>query len=119
MTSLTDLLFVISLAFLVAHELDAIQQHEWRFFPILNRLDDTSAYRVFTAAHVPLLGLILWSLPVRSFQVGFDLFLIGHALLHFVLRHQPRLTFNDSFSRLWIFGVVPISVAHLVLASPR
>mgnify|MGYP000243178483 CR=1 FL=1 len=115
MTDFTTLVFYINLGFLLAHELDAILQHEWRFFPFLAPFDDVTAYRLFTAAHVPLFALILWNLFVRNFQIGLDVFLIFHAGLHFVLRNHPKITFNNPFSRVWIFGAALLSGIHLGL----
>ena len=76
MDDLIHLLFLVNIALLNAHELDAIQQHEWRFFPFLRPFSDVTAYRIFVAAHVPLLVLILANLESRPFQIGLDLF--GH-----------------------------------------
>ena len=113
MSTLTDLLFLVNVSLFIVHELDAIQQHEWRFF--LPGVDDQAGYRIFTALHVVLFAAIFWSLPFRPFQIGFDVFLLIHAALHWFLRHHPKVTFNNGFSRLWIFGAVPFSLLHLAL----
>lgn len=115
MPTLTDLLFYLNIALFFAHELDAIQRHEWRFFPFLRPFSDLTAYRIFTAAHLPITVLILWLLPVREFQFIFSGFLIVHALLHFLLRNHPLLEFNSPFSWLWIYIPIPLSLLHLLL----
>lgn len=114
-----SLLFLVNIALLNAHELDAIQQHEWRFFPFLRPFSDATAYRIFVAAHVPLLVLILANLESRPFQIGLDVFLIVHAGLHYALRNHPLITFNNPFSRLWIYGAALVSALHLLLLFTR
>lgn len=110
------LLYLVTVAFLIAgHELDAIQQQEWRFFFPSPLFSDQTAYRLFTALHVPLVVLILWQLHSIPFQIGFDLFTIIHAGLHWGLRNHPKIQFNNWFSHLWIFGAALLGALHLVL----
>lgn len=115
MNGWTDVLFVVTVAWMTVHELDAIARHEWRFFFAWTSLSDTAAYRLFAAAHVPLMMFILWNLPIREFQIGFDLFCIGHAGLHWLLRHLPTLEFNDWFAWVWIWGAAVFGLAHLIV----
>jgi hypothetical protein len=119
MDDFVRLLFLVNIAWIFAHELDAIQQHEWRFFPFLRPFSDVTAYRIFVALHIPLLAWIIWASPYRDFQIGFDLFLIVHAGLHWALRNHPLIEFRNAFSRLLIFGVVPLAVLHLALILTR
>jgi hypothetical protein len=114
MTDVGELLFLAGLAFLLAHELDAIDRGEWRFFFGFTPLSDVAAYRLFTALHVPLLVWMLANLNAPAFRVGFDLFLIVHAALHWLLRDHHHLQFNNSFSRLWIYGGALIGALHLM-----
>jgi hypothetical protein len=113
METTTHLLLFISVAFFFVHELDAIQQHEWRFFFASTPLVDNRAYQLFTALHIPLFIFIMWNLPSLPFKIGFDLFMIGHAALHFLLRNHPNVNFNNWFSRLWIFGGAFFGATHL------
>ncbi|MCB9450771.1 MAG: hypothetical protein H6672_04995 [Anaerolineaceae bacterium] len=113
--SATTLLFLVGLACLFTHELDAIQQHEWRFFFASSSFSDTTAYGLFAAAHVPLFVLIVANWESSAFQVGLDVFLVIHAGLHTLLRKHPLLTFNSGFSRLWIYGGAVCGAAHLAL----
>lgn len=112
-------LFLLNVTWLMMHELDAIQQHEWRFFQqaffFFRPLSDVAMYHVFVAAHVPLLVLILANAEDRNVQIAFNMFLIIHAGLHIGLRNHPRITFNNTFSRVWIFGAVPLALWHLAL----
>ena len=115
MDSLIDFLFLLNISFITMHELDAIYQKEWRVFFGWTPLSDEAGYQLFTALHVPLLLLILWNVQSTSFQMGFDLFLIIHAGLHWGLRHHPKATFNNWFSRFWIFGGAILGSVHLGL----
>jgi hypothetical protein len=116
MISAIDLIFLIGLAFLATHELDAILHHEWRYFFFLRPFDDVTAYRIFTFVHVPLFVWMFSSWGARPFQIGFDMFIIFHAGLHFALRNHPLIVgFNNPFSRLLIYGGVPFAALHLIL----
>jgi hypothetical protein len=112
---MNDWIFYGGLAALMIHELDAIQRSEWRFFLGWTRLDDERAYQIFMAAHFPLLVIILDLLPDRRFQIALDVFLIGHALAHYSLRNHRLIQFNNTFSRLWIYGGALTGCAHLYL----
>jgi hypothetical protein len=105
--------FMISIAWLMAHEMDAILRHEWRMFFFLAPFSEVTAYRIFVIVHIPLVALILAAMPNRNFQIAFDSFLIFHAGLHWVLRNHPKYEFKNWFSVLLIFGVVPLSALHL------
>ncbi len=111
-----DLLFLTGFAFLaIGHELDAIQQKEWRFFFALVPISDENAYRIFTALHIPLFIwlAVSWHSPV--FQFWFNIFLIAHAAVHWLLRKHPLIMFDSWFSRFWIYGGAVLGVAHLFL----
>ncbi|MDZ4770812.1 MAG: DUF6713 family protein [Chloroflexota bacterium] len=113
--SFADLLFLLVIAWLITHELDAIHRREWRFFLDPARVSDTLGYRIFTAAHIPLFVLILANLDVPSVQITLDLFVIFHAGLHWVLRAHPNLEFRNAFSSVWIYGAAPLGALHLLL----
>ncbi len=119
METLVSLLFMVNIALIVAHELDAIHQAEWRFFQAIlslsERVSDEAFYRIFTALHIPLLVLILWATPSRGFQIGFDLFLVVHLGLHIGLRRHPLVQFRNSFSWSLIIGAAVSGAVHLLL----
>lgn len=115
MDTLTDLIFLLAFSALVNHELDAIRQAEWRFFFAPFGLSDETAYRIFVFLHAPLLVWIFASMQAQSFQIGFNIFLIIHAILHWLLRNHPLIHFNNAFSRLWIFGGALLAILHLLL----
>ena len=104
----TDMLFFLNIAWIATHELDAIYRREWRIFqtfvPFYDRLDDDMAYRLFAALHIPLLAWILWAAQFEGFQIGFDLFLLIHIGLHWLLRNHPQNEFNNRFSQFLIVG---------------
>ena len=110
---MSDLFFLSGLSALLIHELEAIQQEEWRFFLGWTGMSDENAYRIFTAAHFPLLVWILASSSDRPFQIGMDIFLILHAVAHTVLRNHPLIRFNTRFSQFWIYGGTVAAIAHL------
>ena len=110
----TEILFSMAVAFLLVHELDAIRQHEWRFFFAPMSIGDESAYWVFTALHVPLFAVILVYANSLAFQIGFDGFAIVHGILHLAFRNHPLVEFDNWFSRFWIFGASLLGFLHLL-----
>ncbi len=57
-----DVFFWINIAWMMAHELDAIANHEWHILPLSAFLPERLGYQVFVLAHVPLLVLIaVWA----------------------------------------------------------
>jgi hypothetical protein len=115
MDAVANIVFLINVAWLMTHELDAIQQHEWRVFPFLTPFSDIAAYQIFTVLHIPLFTFIMWNLQSPWFWIVFDLFLIVHAGLHWLLRNHPKLEFKNRLSNLLIFGAAPLGLLHLIL----
>lgn len=118
---ISDLVFLLGLSLLLTHEMDAIQHHEWRIFPLTARLSDRAGYHVFTGAHVPLYLVLLWALigadaNTRStVVVGLDLFFIIHMLLHIALRKHPAYEFSGLLSWSLIVGAGLCGVVDLGL----
>lgn len=116
-----SLLFWTGFAFLLSHELDAVAQSEWRLLPLLNLLADEPAYKVFVAAHVPLVVVLIWLFTNRSdtirwrSQLGFDAFLCAHALAHWLMSGDVEYTFHSPLSIAMIFGGGGVGLAHLLL----
>lgn len=111
-----DLLFLTGLCFIViGHELDAIQNHEWRFFFAKVSIRDKTAYQIFTALHVPLSIWLFWVWQSDTFQFWFDIFLLAHVAVHWLLRKHPLIKFNDWFSRFWIYGGSMIGLVHFCI----
>lgn len=115
MVSVSEVLFFSVVSFLFVHELDAIRQHEWRFFFAPLSVRDETAYLIFTALHAPLFVVVLVYIGSPAFQLGFDAFAIVHGLLHLGLRNHPLIEFDSLFSSVWIFGGALLAGLHLVL----
>lgn len=109
-----EMIFLAAVTFIFVHELDAIRQGEWRFFLHFTGLSDEAQYRIFTALHVPLFMAIIWFIDNPTFQIGFDLFLIIHVGLHWMLRKHQHIDFNTWFSWIWILGAGLLGGLHLI-----
>jgi hypothetical protein len=121
MTSLSNVLFSLAFSGLLAHELDAMDKHEWRLLFVLRSMPDVPAQRAFVLLHVPLIALLLWLIthPNRYVQTQvirlLNVFMVIHAGLHWRLSHHPKYEFHAWYSRLLIDGTAAIALAHLVL----
>jgi len=105
----SNTIFILGLAFILTHELDAMRCREWRIFPGLSSLDDRTGELAFLALHVPLFALILWFIWPNGaldegFAFGFDVFLVLHLLAHIALRRHPSNQFTDAWSWSFIIG---------------
>lgn len=108
-----SVLFTTVVTWLVIHELDAIHRHEWRFFFASVPVTDETAFRIFTALHVPALLIVFLFVQHPAFQQGFDVFAVAHAGAHLALRDHPKLDFETWFSRVWIYGGAVLGAVHL------
>lgn len=113
---MVDLLFLLVVSFLFAHEMDAIAQDEWRFFGALLSLGDEASYRFFVAAHIPLFIFIVWYSDTVWLQTGLSVFAIVHVGLHWFLRDHPLIAFDNRFSWLWIGGSGLFAALYLIAA---
>ncbi|WP_136603284.1 DUF6713 family protein [Salinigranum halophilum] len=114
MAALTPVLFALTVAFLAVHELDAVRNHEWRFFFSPFGVDDDTGHRVFTALHVPLFAVVFTFYSAPAFQTGLDLFAVAHGGVHLALRDHPLVEFSGWFSGLWIYGASALGGLHLL-----
>lgn len=118
---MTDFLFCLAFATLVAHELDAVHKHEWRLLFVLRAMPDASACRAFILNHVPLLAVLLWlaAHPAQGTRIWtmlcLDVFMLVHAGLHWRLSNHPKYEFDTAHSNLIIYGAAALAVAHLLL----
>jgi hypothetical protein len=118
-----NLLFLLGLSTLIAHELDAVTQSEWRLLYILRRLPESLASSAFVALHVPLMAGILWlttheseSVRGRS-RLAMSMFLVVHAGLHQRLSNHPAYTFISPLSLALIYGGGLLGLAYVILAA--
>jgi hypothetical protein len=105
----TNIFFLIGLAFLIVHEMDAVLCREWTIFPLLSRLKEETGYFVFTAAHIPLLLLLFLGFAngiilQPGVREWLDVFLILHIFLHAFFQHHPQNQFGSRFSWMVILG---------------
>lgn len=116
----THFFFLLGLAFILTHEMDAIRSREWAIFPLLSRLDEKVSYFVFTALHIPLYLLLFWGLYSanklnRSLLIGLDVFFIVHVFLHLLLLRHPKNQFTSVFSWTVILGSGIAGLLDLIL----
>lgn len=114
-----ELLFVLAVSLLFAHELDAVQRHEWRIFPVLSRMPEDIGMRIFIWAHVPLFAAILWFAAQsiarggNGFSLGLSGFCIVHAFLHLAYERHPGCEFRNRLSRtlIWLCALAGAAAA--------
>jgi hypothetical protein len=113
--------FYTTLALFFTHELDAVQQAEWRLLYVLRSLPPESAATWFIALHVPLFVAILWLTHHRSVRtremsrILLAAFCIVHAGLHFRLRDDQLSSFSSPLSLSLIYGAALTSAAYLLV----
>jgi hypothetical protein len=106
--TLNNLAAVSLFTLTLAHELDAVAQHEWRILPVLSSLAEASARQAFVLLHVPLIFGLLWGLFVAREAVqqhsrfALGLFMVGHVLLHATLEVPGLSSFEEAPSRAFI-----------------
>ncbi len=97
-----------TIAFLFAHELDAVRAREWRVLPLTAFLPDPTGRAVFIWAHVPLTLLMIWIAgqpaggPAALALAGFA---VVHLVLHLGYRHHPDHDFHGVGA--WALIVIP------------
>ncbi|MCP4673250.1 MAG: hypothetical protein GY857_18320 [Desulfobacula sp.] len=116
---INDMLFYLGIALFITHELDAIQRHEWRIFPVIRKFKDEIAYSWFTILHIPLFFFLLCLMyhPSEStrfwFQVSMDIFFMVHMVLHKLLNSDKKYEFVGVFSKAIIFSMGIVGMVHL------
>ncbi len=115
-----NLLFQLSFSTLLAHELDAVTQSEWRLLFVLRRFPDLLARNLFVALHVPVIAILLWltqhpSTVVRRWaRTGLASFMVIHAGLHWHLRDHLLSTFTSPLSLGLIYGAGLLGFIYVV-----
>ncbi len=119
--NMEQLFFVLTMAFMFTHELDAIRRHEWRIFPGANLLSDEQGFLVFILIHIPLFGLVLWASFIgvagttNVFQIAFSMFCIIHIFLHKLNENHPAYEFKNPLSQFLIWGSGFAGAAHILI----
>ena len=115
----TAWLFAVAFSLLVSHELDAMIRQEWQLFPGLNALEPDVAADVFNLLHVPLLAPLIWLLAAgsvsarRRTMIGCEVFLVGHAVVHFLARSADGYEFQPPVETITVYGAALAAAAHL------
>ncbi len=118
---MTNTLFILLISLLVLHEMDAIRTKEWRMFIILKNVADETAYRIFALIHLPLYFLGLWVMTQGKATTKFglycviDIFLIGHAIIHYIFQNNKNNRFISGFSKILIYSMAILAIIHLSL----
>jgi len=113
-------LFIFIISLLLIHEMDAIRTKEWKMFIILKDMPDETAYKVFSIAHLPLyfvaiMTLIQGNTPTNILYYIIDFFLVGHTMIHFLFRAKAGNGFNSVYSKIIIYSLGALAIAHLLL----
>lgn len=113
--------YSLCVAFFLVHELDAIYRNEWRLLPLLRALPDDRGFAVFTALHLPVFVALLLSVsryetfPASAFRGGLCAFAVVHVGIHFFWPRTELYTFDNLFSRFWIYGAGGFGAVYLLL----
>ena len=118
--------FLVGLAFLLTHEMDAVRLREWRLLPILSRLNDHMGFLVFTGLHVPLY-VLLFVLALgfagpdtgTTMVMALDVFVMVHVGLHLLFLSHPRNEFRSLFSWCLIVAAGVAGGIDLALMATR
>ena len=116
-----NLLFKLSFSTLLAHELDAMTQAEWRLLFVLRCFPDLLARNLFITLHVPVVAILLWltqhqsKVVQRWAKAGLASFMLLHAGLHWNLRNHPLSTFTSPLSLSLIYGAGLLGFIYVVL----
>jgi hypothetical protein len=119
--SVEPILFVIILSLLIVHEMDAIRAKEWKMFLVLKDMAEETAYRVFVLIHIPLylfaFAVLFYDGAVVSYvlKVVIDVFLLGHAIIHYGFRKHSNNGFQSRFSKIIIYSMPVFALLHLCL----
>lgn len=98
--------FLLGVAFILMHEMDAIRCKEWRIIPGLSFLNDRLGLILFVFLHIPLFYWIFLEIQLNNdnFRLGFDYFLIVHLILHLLFLMHNKNEFKDWISWTIITG---------------
>jgi hypothetical protein len=121
MLSLINFLYRLMFAVLLAHELDATMQAEWRLLFILRDLPNAVASAWFITLHIPLFVAMIWALEHNASHIQttsrnlLAVFMVVHAGVHYHLRFEPFNTFNSTISLALIYGGAVMGILYLAL----
>jgi hypothetical protein len=114
-------LFHCGLAALLTHELDAMQQREWRLLYLLRTFEDDTAAILFVSLHFPLFAAIFHfafhphAALQRWSQRLLSAFFLLHASLHWRLMGDPLAPFNSALSLTLIHACALFGGLYLLI----
>ena len=117
--------FYIGLGLLFTHELDAMPNHEWRVLPVLSALSDSTGELVFVLAHVPIFAIVIAFVASldrrvrRRSEALAAVFLIGHAVLHWLYSGHDAYEFTSQYSSLLIYAAALCGALYFLLPAGR
>lgn len=100
----------LNIMFLLMHEFDAFHRGEWKMFPFLQKLRESSQYLIFLYLHIPLTLFCfyyLWStINFNNFPLWLivNAFSIFHFFLHLIARRWKTNVFVSIHSFIFISG---------------
>jgi len=116
-----EIFFALIVSLLLLHEMDAIRAREWKMFIVLKDMNKDRACKVFLLAHLPLFFVVFlimlseWTTAQFVLYCIVDVFLVGHAILHFCFRKHPDNGFTSLFSKTLILLPAILGIVHLCL----
>ena len=115
-----QLTFLITLSLLLVHEMDAIQAKEWKMFIVLKDMADEMACKVFIGIHFPLYFCAFYALLSGGtaeyvLKIIIDVFLLGHAVIHFAFRKHVDNGFRSLYSKAIIYSMAALALLHFIL----
>jgi len=116
-----SIIFYIGMGALFTHELDALNNHEWRLLPFMGWLSDEGGEIVFILIHIPLFAILIALVASRNNKIrvrsrfGISTFLIIHALLHLAFVGNTSYEFTSGLSSILIFGGAILGALYLLL----
>ena len=114
-----DVLYYLMVGAFFAHELDAVNRHEWRMMPGLRALPDEIAGQAYIWLHLPVFAFLLAAgdgETVNRVRVAFSVFAVLHIALHWHFRNHPANEFNTPGAWSLILGTGALGTAYLLSA---
>ena len=112
--------FILALALMCVHELDAIQRHKWRMLPLTSFMEEQTGMRVFLWLHVPIFAILFYfsasSIKAggNAFSDGFSVFCVAHAFVHWLYERHPKCEFRNALSRGIIWACAAAGLAAVL-----
>jgi len=116
-----EIIFYLGMGTLFTHELDAIQNHEWRVLPLVRMLPDDLGMIIFIVAHIPIFAFLIALVSSSNdrtrtkSRLVISGFLVLHGLIHALFMGHPSYEFSSLLSNSLIFGGAAFGAVYLGL----